>query len=719
MKHLMKSLLALLLVGVMIFSVVACSKNKGEEPNTDEPSSVPETPEESAPTPEMYDLKQYKIVSSRGENVVLNAAISKLQNALSKKGLNISAVTDDETETDYEILIGSTNRASSADALTKLESEKGYVIAFYDKKIVINSNENDAWEQAVQYFADHYVKDVVNYVANAEQGDSFMAVRRDLAKNGNFLYNLVVGRSASEKVKESVATLKTKLQSLTGLSVTQTTDASYQSETAEIVIGETTYAESISAREDLRINQYGVRIKGSKIAVLGYHDVTTLLAIENLNDLLDQAKGTEGNLYIYLPFNGCDTYSNWLGDIPLFEYGKYVGVYECANNNIQVLYSNVDKSELETYANSLREYGFEIQEESMVGKNRSFTLTGEKGLVHLTYLDYDKSLRVVTDPLTETVYKDSEPEYTKVTENTLAVSTLNYTHREVTDGNGMGYVITLEDGRFIIIDGGYADQKNGESDATILYNFLKDNNKRPDGKIVIAAWIFSHSHGDHYGAFQSFTARYAKQAQVQYFIYNTYSSSMYPDFNTFLEQTLPTYIPQYYTGAKIIKPHTGQVLKFCNVEFEVMYTHEIFPANTMKWLNDASLVLRMNVNGQKVLFTGDCEAESSGLMVQMYGKELKSDILQINHHGYSGGTVELYNCVKPKYTMWTTSQQAFDRRVTGTKYDYVSDQAVASNKHAYDMVGKANCFVADGPVEIIHFPLQDKLLDIEYYTPKK
>ena len=406
MKHFLKSLVALLLIGVMICSVVSCSKDKGGEPSVDDPSTPEtpvQTPDEPTPTPAMYDLKQYKIVSSRGENVVLNAAVSKLQNALSKKGLQISATTDDEAETEYEILIGNTNRAFSADSLKQLESEKGYVIAFYDKKIVINANENDVWEQAVQYFADHYVKDVVNYVANAEQGDCFVAVRRDLAKNGNFLYQLTVGANASTDVKDAVAALKTKMQSLTGLSVTQTTDASYQSEKAEIVIGETTYEESISTRSALQINQYGIYIQNSKIVVFGYHDVTTLLAIQNLSDLLDQAKVSAGNLYLYLPMQGCDTYSKWLGDIPTFEYGKYAGLYECANNNIQVLYTNVDKSELEAYAGSMRDYGFEIQEESMIGKNRSFTLTGEKGLVHLTYLDYDKSLRVVTDPLTETI----------------------------------------------------------------------------------------------------------------------------------------------------------------------------------------------------------------------------------------------------------------------------------------------------------------------------
>ena len=236
-----------------------------------------------------------------------------------------------------------------------------------------------------------------------------------------------------------------------------------------------------------------------------------------------------------------------------------------------------------------------------------------------------------------------------------------------------------------------------------------------DRTIEIAAWIFSHSHGDHYGAFKSFTTKYADRVNIEYFIYNAPSSSVYSSFDTFLEKTVLSYIPKYYPDTKILKPHTGQILKFCNVEFEVLYTHENYAYGKISLLNDSSLVLRVNMNGKTILLTGDAETGGSGVLCKMYGSYLKSDVLQINHHGYSGGTVELYDYANPTYTLWPTSQAAFDLRTTGDKYQYVSQQAVTSNRHIFVKVGKDKCLVADGIVEILHFN-KDGTISLTTYT---
>ena len=51
----------------------------------------------------------------------------------------------------------------------------------------------------------------------------------------------------------------------------------------------------------------------------------------------------------------------------------------------------------------------------------------------------------------------------------------------------------------------------------LVYNYLYDNNVRPDGEIVIHAWYFSHGHGDHYGAFHDFAnGEYADLVTLAY-----------------------------------------------------------------------------------------------------------------------------------------------------------------------------------------------------------
>ena len=140
------------------------------------------------------------------------------------------------------------------------------------------------------------------------------------------------------------------------------------------------------------------------------------------------------------------------------------------------------------------------------------TLSNGKEIIHVSYINYNNSLKILSDPLTESVYKVEDPSYTRITDSSLAIIPLDYSHREISDAHGMSYIITLEDGRFIIIDGGYDDYvkdgiKKEPRDAEIIYEYLQKNNKRKD-KITVAAWIFTHSHEDHYGAFLKFNRLY-------------------------------------------------------------------------------------------------------------------------------------------------------------------------------------------------------------------
>ena len=59
-------------------------------------------------------------------------------------------------------------------------------------------------------------------------------------------------------------------------------------------------------------------------------------------------------------------------------------------------------------------------------------------------------------------------------------------------------------------------------------------------------------------------------------------------------------------------------------------------------------------------------ARDSGVKViyGLYGSELKSDILQVAHHGWNGGSVEIYNAVLPEIALWPVEQSRWDT-VTG------------------------------------------------------
>ena len=116
----------------------------------------------------------------------------------------------------------------------------------------------------------------------------------------------------------------------------------------------------------------------------------------------------------------------------------------------------------------------------------------------------------------------------------------------------------------------------------------------------------------------------------------------------------------------------------------------------MEYINDSSIILRMTANGVKTLFLADAEAQTTNLLNNMYGSTLKSDIMQIAHHGFSGGSTALYQKVAPKWTLWPTSQECFNQRTNGGG----NGNAQAQNKWARQ---NSTCYVGDDNIEILTF----------------
>lgn len=537
-----------------------------------------------------------------------------------------------------------------------------------------------------------------------------------LVENGASNFTITVGKEASDLEKSYANQIRTDIASQTSVGLKVTTDTRYKEDAYEIVIGGTNYTESQELESNLDANEYSVRIVGNKIMISGITEATIEAAVEMFGDLLgtdnvkEEKDGTK-SLTVSFADETRDEMSNWLADIPEFKGGTYEDMYECGNDSIQFYYTDVNESRIDDYVQKLQASGYELQQDNAIGSNRYVTCVGEQGMVHLTYLSYFETMTIVTDPLVNAIYKESEPEYEKITDTTLAVMSLDYSHRIETDGNGECYIVTLEDGRYVIIDGGYTNDADG------LYNFLVDNNKRKDGKVVVAAWMISHSHADHYGAFSEFTKKYGSEITLEYIVAAPGAERMYTNggFDSWLTKNLPSALEQY--KAQFIRPHTGQILTFCDVEFQMLYTAENYAPNLISGENNASLIFRMTSEGQSVLFNNDAEFRVAEWMANTYGDALKSDMMQVNHHGRSGSYDLYFSYVKPQYTLWTTNYITFDLR-TAEVFNSSTDNEVTltGNRYLYNLVGRENCFVADGDVEIIKFPLENKTTDITYYT---
>ena len=71
-------------------------------------------------------------------------------------------------------------------------------------------------------------------------------------------------------------------------------------------------------------------------------------------------------------------------------------------------------------------------------------------------------------------------------------------------------------------------------------------------------------------------------------------------------------------------------------------------------INDTSLVYRVLFpNGKTALFLGDLGLRAGNILAEDFGTYLKSDIVQMAHHGQNGADENVYRLIRPDVCLWT------------------------------------------------------------------
>jgi len=228
---------------------------------------------------------------------------------------------------------------------------------------------------------------------------------------------------------------------------------------------------------------------------------------------------------------------------------------------------------------------------------------------------------------------------------------------------GMSYAIRLSDGRFILMDGG----RNMEPEWDRLYACLKEQS--PTEHPCIAAWIFSHPHGDHFHCLIGFMEKYGSCVDIERFFFHFPAHDDFVHYPALQDAPTPVgnlagriWIPRMLetirkTGAAVFTPHTGQ--RFCigDADMEILSSMEDTIHATHD-INGISLVIKMTLGGQSILWATDA-GFSYARLAQRYGDYLKADILQIPHHGFQSGTaegeIEGYRLIRPRVCLLPAS----------------------------------------------------------------
>lgn len=330
-------------------------------------------------------------------------------------------------------------------------------------------------------------------------------------------------------------------------------------------------------------------------------------------------------------------------------------------------YMNVAKqaglSEFSDYLSTLVDAGFTYYADNRIGRNYFVTFATKTQIVNVMYLAASREVRVVTDDRAtfslqglpeENVYED------------LGMSSLTVVAIEETGWpGGMGYIMELADGTFFIIDGGYYNGSNiSKSSAEWVYKTLRKMADDPEN-ITVAAWLITHPHGDHYGAFVSMAqvAGYRDDITVEKLIYNNPAEEYVTSTGTTAAVSMIESSVELWGIDTLIKAHPGQVLYVKDAVITVYGTADIVVPQdfVIENVNNLNVVTMVDYMGKRSLYLGDSQEVQNPILVKLYGKELKADVLQLAHHGYDNTDAGLlYKYADPSIVFWPVSTSHYE-----------------------------------------------------------
>lgn len=660
MKYFEKILLLILIFGLMI-GILSCQK-KGE------------ADEENERTLSFLD---YSVVyPDKTSEILLNdvrnmystfIAVSQSDNNFCDDFLRTGVQADSNAK---EILIGHTNRPETAEILSQLQKNE-YAVAVVDNKIVITGVVDSLTPVALEYFVNTYLCEGTD---GKIEENLFYRTTADVVTLVESEKNVcsIVRPYGSLELLEICYTISDAVKKASGVSVSIESEvlSGEEPDGNKILLGNMHYTSSRTLFSNLNPNQCKIEFINDKIVVgAGTQDMYKKAA-DLLADIISFACYTDANgkISVVIPkisivreddaFDSVQGVPSVLGDRP------FDGVYDSYDGAAMMYWNNATEDMTGVYTNALESNGFSKYQELNNDSIKSVTYFKDNSSVHTYYLKRTKEFRVITQ--NDDLLPVNPYDYEKKCD--VAVTQLDIFH-SATTYIGMGYLIRLEDGTFVVIDGG----KTRAKDAELLYNTMCE--QLPDGvdEIVISAWIMTHGHhDDHSAVLKHFIANYSNSVTVKRLIGNDISDLEFQklkgtrsfDYNS---------VSGKFGGCVYDKAHTGEQYFFPGVTFTILHTDEdIYPQDMWDY-NDASIVFDAKIKTEwtptadggiaglnklskdgviRFIWFGDIGSLPSGNISNMYAEDLKCDILQMPHHGIGGKHATLYSYCSPQLAYW-------------------------------------------------------------------
>lgn len=486
-----------------------------------------------------------------------------------------------------------------------------------------------------------------------------------VAVDGQAKYKVVRAENASAEEIACATAVFNALNESTGLSFEFTDDyvidgSDDAQNSYEILIGLTGRDASKRAFSNITYGEWLVQLDGNKIVIAAYGIVPLEAAC---NEFVQYVKdnASAGNLTVAADYTRTGSTNELLSILPYYTAADTNSVTTetyIADQNYMVSVSDTTKDEYEEYLKQIEGNGFKEFKRRDINGSVFAIYTTEKHVINAQFYKNDNTARIIVEDQFDMSMFEKQS-YEKVCDAALTMVGCAIPLNETDISQiGLCLIFTLEDGRLIVVDGG--------SYYTSMSKILKENLQAasPDPENVrIAAWIFTHPHQDHSGAFNKLVEREDTGfiSSLENVIYNfpiwdVYASVKDPG------QVMKTRenITKAFPNANLIKAHPGNVYYFADVELEMLYSYDAMLPFALDGHNTTSLAFRVKTNGQSVIILGDVTPKASRTICDIYRNHLSSDMVNVSHHGLTGASTALYGYIDADVVLWTSGAEVYN-----------------------------------------------------------
>lgn len=223
------------------------------------------------------------------------------------------------------------------------------------------------------------------------------------------------------------------------------------------------------------------------------------------------------------------------------------------------------------------------------------------------------------------------------------------------DCNMSCFIFRTADGRLAILDGG----RGGDAEHVIEVLEAIAYPKKPH----ISLWFFSHMHRDHYGVYKAIceTPELAERIKVDKFLahllpeefYASLSKEANPNFASVRRQILCS---EGNICEKYVQVAEGDVYDLGELRFKVVHTPSMEFATQMN-MNDSSVVYRLDVGRQRILFLSDSEYVTSNDLLKNHLEDIKANVVQVGHHGCGNVSRQCYEAIGADVYLWQVDER--------------------------------------------------------------